>query len=375
MDNGIGENKLRFGFTTGSAATAASKAAALMLFSGVLKNEITIETPKGIPYTAEILDIKRNEGKVACAIRKDGGDDPDITSGTLVYAEVSVSEDAAGICIQIEGGIGVGKVTKPGLDQPVGEYAINSVPRKMIEKEIREVCDFYDFEGTVKVVISVPEGERLAEKTFNPKLGIEGGISIIGTSGIVEPMSTKAILDTIRIELRQRRELGFDTVVVSPGNYGLDFMRDTYRYDLDKSVKCSNYIGLSIDMAKELGFKKLLYVGHIGKLIKVAGGIMNTHSKEADCRMEILSAIAIQKGLDADSVKEILNCVTCEEAVKHIRDEKIKAEIMSEAAKRICANLERRAGGEMKVECIIFSKELGELGKSEGAGELIKEII
>ncbi|MBR4581315.1 MAG: cobalamin biosynthesis protein CbiD [Lachnospiraceae bacterium] len=366
---------MRFGFTTGSAATAASKAAALMLFSGALKNEITIETPKGIPYTAEILDIKRTEGKVSCAVKKDGGDDPDITSGTLVYAEVSVSEDAAGVCIQIEGGIGVGKVTKPGLDQPVGEYAINSVPRKMIEKEIREVCDFYDFEGTVKVVISVPEGEKLAEKTFNPKLGIEGGISIIGTSGIVEPMSTKAILDTIRIELRQRRELGFDTVVVSPGNYGLDFMRDTYGYDLDKSVKCSNYIGLSIDMAKELGFKKLLYVGHIGKLIKVAGGIMNTHSKEADCRMEILSAIAIQKGIGADSVKEILNCVTCEEAVKHIRDEKIKAEIMSEAAKRICANLERRAGGEMKVECIIFSKELGELGKSEGAGELIKEII
>ena len=364
-------NKLRYGFTTGSCAAAASKAAAWMLLSGVEKKEIRIETPKGIPYCAEILDIKRLPDRVRCAVRKDGGDDPDITSGTLIYAEVSFSENQEKQ-ILTEGGKGVGRVTKPGLDQPVGEAAINSVPRKMIEKEVSEVCDLFDYTGDLKVVISVPDGERLAEKTFNPKLGIEGGISVIGTSGIVEPMSTKAILDTIKLELKQRRELGYDTVVISPGNYGIDFMKDTYGYDLDKSVKCSNFIGLSVDMARELGFRKILYVGHIGKLIKVAGGIMNTHSKEADCRMEILASVAVKKGLDVRDVREILNCITCEEAVKHIHDEEIKKEIMDEIAGRICENLNRRAGGETEIQCIVFSKELGELAKSEGAGEMLR---
>jgi cobalt-precorrin-5B (C1)-methyltransferase len=369
MTERIENKKLRSGFTTGSCAAAASKAAVWMLLSGNEKSEITIETPKGIPYTASLQDIKRTPECVSCAVIKDGGDDPDITSGTMIYSTVSFENnvsDNSSVRIIIDGGEGVGRVTLPGLDQPVGEAAINSVPRKMIEKEVLEVCELYDCQGTVNVIISVPEGKKLAEKTFNPKLGIEGGISIIGTSGIVEPMSTKAILDTIRLELNQRRAQGFDTVVVSPGNYGIDFMKENYGYDLDKAVKCSNYIGLCTDMARELRFRKVLYVGHIGKLIKVAGGIMNTHSKEADCRMEILSAVAIQKGLDAESVKEILSCITCEEAVKHIPDGEIRDEIMKEIAKRICVNLERRAGGETDVECIVFSKELGELAKSEG---------
>ena len=344
--------------------------------SGNEKSEITIETPKGIPYTATLQDIKRTPECVSCAVIKDGGDDPDITSGTMIYSTVSFENnvsDNSSVRIIIDGGEGVGRVTLPGLDQPVGEAAINSVPRKMIEKEVLEVCELYDCQGTVKVIISVPEGKKLAEKTFNPKLGIEGGISIIGTSGIVEPMSTKAILDTIRLELNQRRVQGFDTVVVSPGNYGIDFMKENYGYDLDRAVKCSNYIGICIDMARELGFQKVLYVGHIGKLIKVAGGIMNTHSKESDCRMEILSAVAIQKGLDAESVKEILSCITCEEAVKHIPDGEIRDEIMKEIAKRICVNLERRAGGETDVECIVFSKELGELAKSKGVKDGLKD--
>lgn len=368
---------MRNGFTTGSCAAAASKAAVYMLLTGKEKKSITIDTPKGISYNAEILDIKLSEKEVSCAVKKDSGDDPDVTNGALIYSTVSFVE-ANGRGEQnviIEGGKGVGKVTKPGLDRPVGDAAINTVPRQMIEKEVLDVLNLLDIKENIKVVISVPEGEEIAKKTFNPKLGIEGGISIIGTSGIVEPMSTQAILDTIKIELKQRKELGFDYVAISPGNYGLDFMRDTYGYDLDRSVKCSNFIGQTVDMTVELGFKDVLFVGHIGKLIKVAGGIMNTHSKEADCRMEIICALGIKHDVPEDILKKILDCVTTEEAGKLLKECGKCDEVFEDAAKKVCENLDKRAQGKIKSECVLFSKELGELSKSAGASDFIERLI
>ena len=362
---------MRYGFTTGSCAAAAAKAAAYMLLSGRQKNTITIETPKGIPYTAEILEITRGEKAVQCAVRKDGGDDPDITSGALIYAEVSLTDhtrtQATDTRIHIDGGIGVGRVTKPGLDQPVGNAAINHVPREMIAKEVLEVCDLMDYKGNLQVIISVPEGEAIAKQTFNPRLGIVGGISILGTSGIVEPMSNQALLDTIRVELNQRRAEGFDYIAVAPGNYGLDFMKKAYGYDLDKSVKCSNFIGATIDMAVECGFTRMLLTGHIGKLIKVAGGIMNTHSKEADCRMELLSAFAIHEGAGADVAAKILDCVATEEAVRLLREAGKQQEVMDYAMERIMFYLNKRAGGRMQIDCIMYDNTFGELAKSKEA--------
>lgn len=362
---------MRYGFTTGSCAAAAAKAAAYMLLSGRQKNTITIETPKGIPYTAEILEITRGEKAVQCAVRKDGGDDPDITSGALIYAEVSLTDhtrtQVTDMRIHIDGGIGVGRVTKPGLDQPVGNAAINHVPREMIAKEVLEVCDLMDYKGNLQVIISVPEGEAIAKQTFNPRLGIVGGISILGTSGIVEPMSNQALLDTIRVELNQRRAEGFDYIAVAPGNYGLDFMKKAYGYDLDKSVKCSNFIGVTIDMAVECGFTRMLLTGHIGKLIKVAGGIMNTHSKEADCRMELLSAFAIHEGAGADVAAKILDCVATEEAVRLLREAGKQQEVMDYAMERIMFYLNKRAGGRMQIDCIMYDNTFGELAKSKEA--------
>lgn len=362
---------MRYGFTTGSCAAAAAKAAAYMLLSGRQKNTITIETPKGIPYTAEILEITRGEKAVQCAVRKDGGDDPDITSGALIYAEVSLTDhtrmQATDTRIHIDGGIGVGRVTKPGLDQPVGNVAINHVPREMIAKEVLEVCDLMDYKGNLQVIISVPEGEAIAKQTFNPRLGIVGGISILGTSGIVEPMSNQALLDTIRVELNQRRAEGFDYIAVAPGNYGLDFMKKAYGYDLDKSVKCSNFIGVTIDMAVECGFTRMLLTGHIGKLIKVAGGIMNTHSKEADCRMELLSAFAIHEGAGADVAAKILDCVATEDAVRLLREAGKQQEVMDYAMERIMFYLNKRAGGRMQIDCIMYDNTFGELAKSKEA--------
>ena len=360
--------RMRYGFTTGSCATAAAKAAAYMLLTGRIKTEITIDTPKGIPYTAKILDIDRKEREVSCAVEKDGGDDPDITSGALIYAKVSLIE-GSGEQIVIDGGIGVGRVTKPGLDQPIGNAAINHVPREMIQKEVAQVCEVIDYKGALFVEIFVPEGEKLSERTFNPRLGIVGGISILGTSGIVEPMSTQAILDTIKIELRQRREEGYDYVAVSPGNYGLDFMKRTYGYDLDKSVKCSNFIGDTIDMAVELGFQKMLLTGHIGKLIKVAGGIMNTHSKEGDCRMELLSAFAIKARMEPEQVRRILDCVTTEEAVRMLEENGKKEEVMEQAMERIHYYLNKRANGKMQIDCIMYANDFGELARSREAEE------
>lgn len=390
---------MKYGFTTGSCAAAAAKAAAYMLLIGLRKDEISIETPKGITYNALLSDVKFNEYEASCAVEKDGGDDPDVTNGLMIYATVTyatannVQDTAAAKYhgypetkdslpsadtengeqrsirprVIIDGGEGVGRVTKPGLDQPVGNAAINHVPREMIEKEVLDVCRLADFHGTLKVMISVPGGEDIAKKTFNPRLGIEGGISILGTSGIVEPMSNQAIIDTIKVELNQRRVQGYDYVVVAPGNYGLDFIRNSYGYDLDRAVKCSNFIGITIDMAAELGFTKMLLIGHLGKLIKIAGGIMNTHSREADSRMEILAAFAARENADHDLIRKILDCISTEAAV-HVIEKSGKMEpIMEYTAERICYYMEKRAEGKLKADCIFFTKESGEAGKSRGA--------
>lgn len=367
---------MRYGFTTGSCAAAAAKAAAYMLLTGREKAMITIETPKGILYTAQILDIRRGENEVSCAVEKDGGDDPDITTGAWIYARVSYAQEPkrrpeVGRSMQpelrIEGGTGVGRVTRVGLDQPVGNAAINHVPREMIRQEVMEVCRIMDYTGGLEIEISVPGGEELSERTFNPKLGIVGGISILGTSGIVEPMSSQAVLDTIRIELRQRREEGFDYVAVSPGNYGLDFMKKTYGYDLDKSVKCSNFIGATIDMALEMGFKRMLLTGHIGKLIKVAGGIMNTHSREADCRMELLAAFCVREQVETGQISRILECVTTEEALPILTESGKLQPVMDHIADRICYYMENRSGGRLKTDCILYANGYGELARSKEA--------
>lgn len=359
---------MRHGFTTGSCAAAAAKAAAYMLLTGKIKTEIAIETPKGIPYRAKILDITRKEDRVSCGVEKDGGDDPDVTTGTRIYAKVSFAEENRQE-ISIDGGMGVGRVTKPGLDQPIGNAAINHVPREMIRKEVLEVCRIADYRGSLKVEISVPEGERLAAQTFNPRLGILGGISILGTSGIVEPMSSQAILDTIRVELNQRRAQGFHYAAITPGNYGQEFMKRSYGYDLDRSVKCSNFIGDTVDMAVELGFSGILLTGHIGKLIKVAGGIMNTHSREADARMELLTAFAIREGAEPEQCRRILECVTTEEAVAVLAENGKDRPVMEYVAERICYYLEKRSGGNLKIDCVLYSNEYGELARSKGAEE------
>ena len=363
-----GGKRLRLGYTTGTCAAAAAKAAAWMLLTGKERQTITLTVPKGISLELAICDIHRGEDYVSCAVEKDSGDDPDVTRGTLIYARVALCPHEG---ITIDGGTGVGRVTRRGLDQPVGAAAINSVPREMIRKNLEEVCCLADYSGGLSVVISAPDGERLAQKTFNPRLGIMGGISILGTSGIVEPMSEKALVDTIRVELAQRRAEGRDYVLLTPGNYGSDYIRQDLGIDPAMAVQISNYIGDALDICKELGFRGALLIGHIGKLVKLAGGMFNTHSQYGDCRMEILASHAGAAGLSAEKIEELLSCVACDDALRLLKEAGICEAVLSRLTRKIAENLSRR-GGELAVGAVLFSKEYGHLGETDNARSLLE---
>ena len=360
--------RLRLGYTTGSCAAAAAKAAAWMLLTGREKTSVTLHTPKGMDLSLSVEDIHREEGAVSCAIVKDGGDDPDITAGALIYARVSRIPERD---VLIDGGFGVGRVTKPGLDQKPGQAAINSVPRKMIRENLLEVAAALDYTGGFRVEISVPLGEELAKKTFNPRLGIVGGISILGTTGIVEPMSEQALLDTIRVELRQKRTQS-DFVLLTPGNYGSDFIRDSLGIDPRNAVQVSNFIGDALDMCKELDFRGAVLIGHIGKLVKLGGGMMNTHSKYGDCRTEILSAMAGAEGVEAAVISRMLDCVSCDECLHLLEPTGKREAVLNRLLKRIHFHLRSRAGEDFQIECAMFSKEYGLLGKTAGAEEAME---
>lgn len=375
--------KLRCGYTTGTCAQGATKAAMQLLF-GIRKadgmDEIWVELPKGQKQRLRIWDIKIEYEDlssipyvVSCAVKKDAGDDPDITDGIFVYSKVTRrDEDGRGRVITVDGGEGVGRVTKPGLEQAVGEAAINRIPRQMVIKEAEKVCEEVGYEGRIDVEISIPQGEELAKRTFNPRLGVKGGLSILGTSGIVEPMSEQAIVDTVYLDMKvklaeQNTEKKY--LILSPGNYGLEFLEENYGIEETKVVKCSNFIGQSIDMAGELGCTALLFAGHIGKLIKVAGGIMNTHSAQADCRMELLAAAALRAGFSAEKASGLLDCMTVDDALSRCTKEERKS-LMEQIMEKIKQYLNLRSGKEMTVEAIVFSKMYGLLGKTSRADEI-----
>ena len=379
MKNGLEEHyvikdnkKLRMGYTTGSCAAAAAKAAAYMLLKKEEVPYVSLLTPKGIQLHLEVLDIQRGENVVSCAIEKDAGDDPDVTNKLWIYARVSLIEQAE---IHILGGKGVGIVTKPGLEQPVGSPAINKVPRQMITKELQQVCKNCGYAGGLEVEISVPEGEKTAEKTFNPRLGIIGGISILGTTGIVEPMSEAALVASIRVELKQQVETGHRSLVITPGNYGREFLKDNFPFDLERAVKCSNFVGDTIDMAVELGVENILFVAHIGKFIKVAGGIMNTHSRNADARMEILCANAAIAGADTGVLQNIMGAVTTEEGLRLLKEAGILEETMKLVIKKIQFYLDKRSYGKCKIAVVLFSNEQGELERTENYPEVAEQIL
>lgn len=369
------EGELRKGYTTGSCATAAAKAATYLIFKGSCA-EVSIMTPKGIKLDLEVLEGQIIDEKTAkCGIRKNSGDDPDITDGVMIYAKVSLNDDSSGK-ILIDGGEGVGRVTLPGLSCKVGEAAINPTPRKTIEAAVSEILQKFDYKGGAFVEISLPQGVELAKRTFNPKLGIVGGLSIIGTSGIVEPMSEQALIDTIKVEMSMRKATGCKNLLITPGNYGETFLKENFDVDRFYSVKCSNFIGNALDFAEQMGFSGILFMGHIGKLSKLAGGIMNTHSKYADSRMEIMAAYAAKLGAKQELIEEIFNCVTTDSAYEKIKeaDALLCENLMKLLMERIIYHLKARTHDTLEVAAVMFSNKYGLLAKSDNADEFIKKL-
>ena len=302
---------------------------------------------------------------------KDAGDDPDITNGLLICAAVEKTE---GKTILIDGGMGVGRVTKPGLDQPVGAAAINSVPRKMIHEAVEDVRRQYAWEKGLKVTVFIPNGKEKAEKTLNPMLGIVGGLSVLGTTGIVEPMSEKALIDTIAVDIRMHRAQNEDILLMAPGNYGLDYLKAAYHIHPDQVIKISNFIGDSIDLAVCEGASGIVLAGHIGKLIKVAGGIMNTHSHQADARMEIMTAYAAMAGAGNDILRQIMSSVTTDAGMEILQQCGLLTETMQLILEKIEAHVKKRAGSQIEIGIIIFSNVFGMLGQTENVPNLFKKM-
>ncbi|WMJ22030.1 cobalt-precorrin-5B (C(1))-methyltransferase CbiD [Paludicola sp. MB14-C6] len=362
--------KLRCGYTTGSCATAATAAATQMILSGQRVDHIKIMLPNSNEALFEVNDINIGENFASCSVQKDAGDDPDVTDGIRIFSKVMLCDKG----IHIKGGKGVGLVTSKGLQCEVGEPAINPVPKKMITQNAQKICEKYSYDKGLEITISAQNGEEIAKKTFNPRLGIVGGISILGTTGIVEPMSEKALIDTIKVLIDKQKVKNEKLILISPGNYGRDYCKNVLHFDIDKGIKFSNYIGETLDYLVYSGFEKVLLVGHIGKLVKIAGGIMNTHSSYADCRMEILAAHSAMAGATSVTIKQIMNCKTTDEAIEIIEKAGLKNQVFASIKEKIQFHIDYRTKGKMQVEFYIFSTDDSIITQTENADEFAKEI-
>ena len=363
----VGRQRLRCGCTTGTCAAAAARGAAEYLLTGRWPAAVTLTTPAQISVTADLVRRTTGEGWASCAVEKDGGDDPDITNGLLILARVSRT---AAPGVTIDGGEGVGRVTLPGLDQPVGAAAINTIPRRMITVQLQEAAAQHGYTGGFSVTLSIPGGAEAAQRTFNPRLGIVGGLSILGTSGIVRPMSESALIDSVRLELKSLLAQGHQDLLITPGNYGEDFCRSVLHLSLTRWALCSNYIGEAIDCAAASGARSLLLVGHLGKLVKVAGGAMNTHSKTADGRRETLAAHTALCGGSRALVESIFTAPTTDRAVDLLRAAALDTPVLTSIAAALDQQLKNRAAP-MKTAALFFSNQHGILGKTPGADTLL----
>ncbi|HGT1413841.1 TPA: cobalt-precorrin-5B (C(1))-methyltransferase CbiD [Clostridioides difficile] len=402
----IDGKKYRRGYTTGSCATGASKAAVYMLITKNRINTINIDTPKGIPLLLKVDNINISDTFVECSIKKDGGDDIDATHTMDIYARAEIvakndknkgyltlkdidSLSTNSECkselykfIRVYGGTGIGVVTKKGLSVDVGKPAINPTPLKMINHEIRKLIgdNFESILGNdkvLKITIFAPQGETVAKKTFNPRLGIVGGISIIGTTGIVEPMSDEGWKKSLSIELQMKKEQGLDKIILVPGNHGEQFIREKLNLDIKYVVRVSNFIGYMIKEAQRIGYKKILMAGHIGKFIKVSAGIFNTHSKVADARSEILVANLALMGARYEFLNKINQCVTTEEVVELINNSEYREvyNILSNKCRERVKQYLNEDSDDIDVEVIIFSMDKSLLGKSDNTDDLVEVFI
>ncbi|MCL2894624.1 cobalt-precorrin-5B (C(1))-methyltransferase CbiD [Brenneria tiliae] len=360
----------RKGYTTGSCATAAAKVAALMALRQQVIDQISIVTPSGVTL---YLNVEQPliEGRCAtAAIRKDGGDDVDATHGMLIFARVTLREHAD---IRIRGGAGVGTVTRKGIGLPVGGPAINRTPLQTIEAGVREAIG--PARGA-EVEIFAPEGEERAKKTYNARLGILGGISIIGTTGIVTPMSEESWKRSLALELEMKRAAGEDRVILVPGNHGERFVREQLGLDAQRVVTMSNFVGYMLQEAVRLGFRQVTLIGHPGKLVKVAAGIFHTHSHIADGRMETLIAHLALMGAPHDLLLAVNRCDTTEAAMELIAERGFQA-VYPRLAQRICQRVDemlRFSASPPRVDAVLFAFDNSVLGTNRPLPEILEAL-
>ena len=354
--------KLREGFSTGSCMTGGAAAAALWLTTGTCPEVVEVETPIGRTLYLDVIPKEKG----VCGIVKDAGDDPDVTNGSEVITKVELlPEDGA---ITFVGGDGIGTVTEEGLKLPVGEPAINPVPRQMTERALRKIIGD---RGAV-VTVSIPGGEELAKKTFNPRLGVLGGLSVLGTTGIVRPMSEEAMKDSLLVELDMYARQGHRAILFVLGTTGENALKAQYG-EFHCILQVSNYIGFMIEEAVERGFTDILIGGFVGKLVKVASGTMNTHSHVADGRLETICTHAALHGASRDVIERIYSCVTTKAAMKIVEEEGL-TDIWKDMAERASAHCRKTAHGMARVGVVFLDAENRVLAESENVPEVLNAV-
>jgi len=359
----VNGKKLRKGFTTGTCAALS------MILNQEREEKVTVHTASGVEVTMDVHNPSFGPEEATAAIEKDGGDDADATHGLLIYSTVTLLPDQKEI--EIDGGQGVGRVTEKGLACDVGMAAINPTPRRMIEQHVREIigpnCG-------ARVIISVPGGEETAKLTYNSRLGIVGGISILGTTGIVNPMSEDSWKASITIELTMLYNQGHRSVVLVPGNYGEDFATNTVGIPAGRIVNMSNFVGHVLKEVQRIGFTKVLMIGHMGKFVKVAAGIFSTHSKDSDARMETLVANLALMGAPIELLEKVDKCLTTEAAGTAIKEFSYEGvyQVLADKIKARSERLLRYRKPKVNIEVVVFGTEEGYLASTQPL-EQIKE--
>jgi cobalt-precorrin-5B (C1)-methyltransferase len=340
--------ELRAGYTTGTTAAAAARAAVMLLFGDTDVDAVDVETPAGLSLSLPLALKEREPDRARAGVIKDAGDDPDVTHGALIVAEAVM---LPGEQIFLDGGQGVGRVSKPGLALPVGAAAINPVPRQQITAAIKSVlpagCG-------VAVTITVPDGAKLALRTLNPSLGIEGGISILGTTGIVEPMSSEAFKRSLVPQIDVAQAAGCRRLVLTPGKMGKNNAQARFGFDPDAVVITSNFIGYMLRACVAKKVPQVLLLGHVGKLLKVAAGIADTHSAVADARREILVAHGALYGLPHDTLLELMAHNTAEESAAWLIVKGYGA-VLDAVAEAAARRAEIMSRGSLQVGCVLLN--------------------
>ncbi len=340
------KKRLRYGRTTGTCATAAAMAALNWLLGRPAVLSV-VRLPDGRFLPVPVSGVQATPEGAEAWVIKDGGDDPDVTHGLAVVATVSLEKNAG---IRLEAGPGVGTVTRPGLPVPPGEPAINPGPREMIWRSVSELLPS-GLGATVR--ISIPGGEEVARRTFNPRLGIEGGLSVLGTRGVVVPMSEEALVETLRSELSVKRGASRESLCLVPGNYG-EAVAGSLGVPVGAITKMSNFFGQAMEMVEELKFRELLVAGQVGKMLKVAGGSLHTHSKYSDGRLETLAALCASAGASTEDVRELLARNTADEACKSVAGTVWGRSALETAAGRVLEVIRRKAPSLERVGVVLF---------------------